>query len=305
MEISQWHELVASGLPRRHIERMIRSGDLVAVRQGAYGRPQSGSDDYLAKIDATVGRLGGEPVLGHASAAHLWGLPVPRSEQDRVHVVRDGESVGYRSEWLHIHRSTAATEPEHKAGYSVTSLARTSIDLVRDLDINQSLAVLDAALRLGASVQELEHEVDLLHGTRGIGKARWALPHADGRSESPGESLSRYLMIANGLPLPELQFVVVDANGVQVARTDFAWPELGIVGEFDGAVKYAADNPSGLDPVEVLLLEKARELRIRGCGLWVIRWGWKELMQPCAFAAWLRAELARAHMNGTPLPQIA
>ena len=55
------------------------------------------------------------------------------------------------------------------------------------------------------------------------------------------ESLVRWLFHAAGLPRPELQYVVRDATGAFLARTDFAWPIQRVLAEFDGDVHRERD----------------------------------------------------------------
>jgi len=47
------------------------------------------------------------------------------------------------------------------------------------------------------------------------------------------ESEARLAMIDGGLPIPELQFEVVDGNG-ELRRLDFAWPYQRVAVEYDG-----------------------------------------------------------------------
>ena len=60
-------------------------------------------------------------------------------------------------------------------------------------------------------------------GRRGIVVVRELLPLADPRADSPMESEARLVMIDGGLPMPELQYEVVDGRG-KLRRLDFAWP---------------------------------------------------------------------------------
>jgi hypothetical protein len=112
-------------------------------------------------------------------------------------------------------------------------------------------------------------------GTRG---ARRAIGFADGLSESVGESRSRVAIAAAGLPVPVLQWEVhAAAGGRFVGRVDFGWPELTVVGEFDGLIKYGRALRPGQDPAEVLVAEKLREDALRDEGLGVVRWIWADL----------------------------
>ena len=47
------------------------------------------------------------------------------------------------------------------------------------------------------------------------------------------ESEARLAMIDGGLPIPKLQYEIVDANR-ELRRIDFAWPERRIAVEYDG-----------------------------------------------------------------------
>ncbi len=106
---------------------------------------------------------------------------------------------------------------------------------------------------------------------------------ADEGAESVGESYSRALMRELGFELPRLQ-VWLDRDGRRIARVDFYWPRLRLVGEFDGVMKYTRSKEfSGQAPAEVLVAEKRREDEIRALGERVVRWGWDDLMHPQRF----------------------
>ena len=63
---------------------------------------------------------------------------------------------------------------------------------------------------------------------------RRACTRADGLAESPQETRLHLLMVDGGLPAPVAQYVVRHEQH-EVARVDFAWPELRIAVEYDGA----------------------------------------------------------------------
>ena len=64
---------------------------------------------------------------------------------------------------------------------------------------------------------------------------------------------------AAGLPPPVLQWPVHGPQGRHVGTTDFGWPELGTVGEFDGLVKYGRLLRPGQSPGDAVVAEKRRE----------------------------------------------
>lgn len=47
------------------------------------------------------------------------------------------------------------------------------------------------------------------------------------------EREARLAMIEGGLPIPELQYEIVDGNG-ELRRVDFAWPDQRVAVEYDG-----------------------------------------------------------------------
>lgn len=76
---------------------------------------------------------------------------------------------------------------------------------------------------------------------------------------------------------------------------DFYWPELGLVGEFDGHGKYLREEMArGRTAAEVVMAEKAREDRLRALGLRVVRWGWADLLDPARLRRKLLAAGLRA-----------
>jgi len=72
-----------------------------------------------------------------------------------------------------------------------------------------------------------------------------------------GESRGRHLFWVYRLPCPELQFEVRDSTGELLGTCDWAWPEEGLLGEFDGKVKYGLKT--GQEPGDAVFAEKRRE----------------------------------------------
>ena len=89
-----------------------------------------------------------------------------------------------------------------------------------------------------------------------------------------GESRSRVAMSRFGVAPPVLQWEVVGPGGVVLGTAGFGWPEHGVVGEFDGLVRYGRVLRAGQVRAEAVVAEKRREDRMRavsrassaGCG---------------------------------------
>lgn len=119
-------------------------------------------------------------------------------------------------------------------------------------------------------------------------------------AESPGESVSRALMLLFGFLEPDLQREHRDPHGL-IGRTDSAW-DLGLepVGEFDGWGKYFRSELTGCDdPRDVIRREKRRENRLLVAGHPVLRWDWADLERPQIFRA--RLLEGRLHPDGSHL----
>jgi hypothetical protein len=123
-------------------------------------------------------------------------------------------------------------------------------------------------------MQQLHMELARVGASRGTARCARMLDLADGRSGSPGESLSRVGMHVLGLPAPILQQQFWDGDGF-VGTVDFWWPEQSIIGEFDGRGKYLRDEfLNGRSSADVVIAEKVREDRLRALGNGFTRWGW-------------------------------
>jgi len=144
------------------------------------------------------------------------------------------------------------------------------------LSFTEGVMVMDAALAAGAE-RGLVGEMLLTEPRRrGNVAARMAALFADERAESPGESISRVITAQAGLPAPDLQVKINDADGL-IGRVDFRWRRRRLVGEFDGKIKYSRELAPGGDPTNALWTEKQQEDRLRRAGWNVVCWGWNDL----------------------------
>ncbi|MCC6496005.1 MAG: type IV toxin-antitoxin system AbiEi family antitoxin domain-containing protein [Propionibacteriaceae bacterium] len=298
MSVKRTRQLNAAGQSPKVRARMARAGELVVVRHGAYAdAPPAGAlDRHRRLIEGTVPLLGEATVLSHVSAGVLHGLPSWESMLGRVSVVRRSNGHGSRRRYLHV-MTAPLTDREvvDVDGLMVTSIVRTAIDLACSLDFERAVAVLDAALHLGGDPLVLADILARAARRRGVITARAALKFADGRSESVGESVSRVRMAAAGLPMPELQLNVFDGLGGWLARPDFCWEEFGVLGEFDGQIKYQGTRE---EVSQAVMQEKRREARLREAGWGVVRWDWADLGNPRALRRRIESAFDQARPAG-------
>jgi hypothetical protein len=292
-------ELLAEGWSDDHLARLRSSGDLDRVRRGAYvaatdERLRRAESRHALAVHAAVLQLQPGTVASHVSAAVLHGLPVWGLQLDRVHVTRHGTSGGHRRRTLHVHVTSLREDEITEAdGIPVTTVVRTLADLAGTESFERAVAVLDAAFyRSAATPTTTGRAVDLRPRRQGARAARRAIAFADARAASVGESRSRVLLDRARLPRPVLQW---DVSGPRwVGRSDFGWPELRTVGEFDGKIRYGRLLRPGQEPGHAVFAERRREEAIRDAGFRVVRWTWDELDDFTDVIARLRTAFAAA-----------
>jgi hypothetical protein len=119
-------------------------------------------------------------------------------------------------------------------GVRVTTPLRTALDLGRLTRRDHALSALDALLRLERFEKaELLGAVERFRRQRGVVQLRELAPLADGRAESPGESVLRLRWLDAQLPAPEPQ-IEVRENGILRARVDLGVADLRFAAEYDG-----------------------------------------------------------------------
>lgn len=289
---------LADGMTDSEIRHARASGRLVRVAAGAYL-----SDEHFAELDgpalyririaAAVQSRPPGVVVSHTSAALLHGMDLGDVSLERVHLTRNHASGGGRTAEVHVHATPFdATDVVMVGGLAVTSPARTVVDAARISTFDQAVVVGDSALhRRLVTLDEILAEVGRAGPRKGIAKARRAADFLDGRSESPGESLSRIRIHQHDLPSPELQHVLHGSTGKFLGRVDFFWAGCGVVGEFDGMGKYGADSGEAAAAVH---REKLREDAIRDAGYEVVRWTWRDLFDFAAVKTRFDRACARA-----------
>lgn len=281
------------------LRRRLRRGEIHRVYRGAY--VEIASDDWdslapttqhVARTIAVVGASNTAVACG-VSAAAIHGLPLLNSRLSGP-VTVNRSSASPRVEGLRVMRSRLKdADVVEMYGLRVTTLERTIQDLASLVSGHELLAAADAALRFGANFEVLDEP--LRH--RRI--LRWVKTHASDRADSFAESWSRYLMIEHGAEFDVQQATILDENGEFLARTDFA-SRTGLIGEFDGRVKYGKLLAPGEDAVAAVMAEKQREARLRAPGWEMVRWMWSDLQHPQKFIRMLERGFERARTLPAP-----
>ena len=291
--------LIAAGYTDNEIRSSTRNGAWATLHRGTYCAADSlptMSPEQVHRLRARgVAARSPHLVLSHLSAAAVLRLPIWGARLDAVQLTRIGDGGGRIGPGRVVH--AAHLEPDEvttSAGVPVTGVARTLVDLACTVPFTTTVIAADFALhhRLVAPA-DLARALTGTRHRRGAAGARRALLFADGRSESPGESRTRVAMAEFGLPAPILQVRVYGPTGTFIGRTDLGYPELGVLFEFDGLVKYRKLLRPGEEPSDVVVAEKRREDLIRDMGFVVVRLRWAELDDPVALLAKINSGIAR------------
>ena len=291
--------LLRQGHDDRSIARLVHDGVLRRVRRGAYcDRARSAGLDAAAehglRARAVVQQARTRVVLSHVSGlpeydAPTWGLDLPD-----VHLTRTDGRAGRHEAGVQQHCGTVLPgDIVERNGLEVMSPVRLALEVTTSASTEAGLVVVNHFLNCGiVTEEELLARYEVMEHWPNTLRTGLVLHRADARAESVGESRTLHLILDAGLPVPELQYPIVDGTGREVARVDFAWPALGVFLEFDGRVKYEKLLKPGQRASDVVVAERDRERMIcRLTGWRCVRIVWADLERPIATAARVRAEL--------------
>lgn len=297
---------VISGAPV--LRREVRAGRLIRLRRGVYipaseWAKRDPDARYRALVRAVALSQPSAPVLSHASAAALWGLPVLGAWPHEVDVLVDRASGGRSDPGIRRHALGVTAEAVTSIhGVPVTTFERTVVDLAATATLHSAVATVDAALhapRYGTprtSREDLLEVWERMLPFRGSRRAREVIDFAETGAGSVRESASRVTIALAGFPAPELQrpFIV---QGTEVF-VDFYWDGADCIGECDGDSKYTDPRfLGGRTSAQVVLEEKRREDALRSQVRSFVRWEARQALDTAALtrklvAAGLRPDRA-------------
>ena len=197
--------ICATGNLRRALDRLVAKGAALRPIPGGYVRPDHWNslnprEQALHEIRA-LSRLHPAWTFCRTSAAIVHGLWVSNNLTHPHCIVASKSSHGcHRAGVIRCATEVADADIVTAGGIRVTTLLRTTMDCLRHLEFEAALPIADSSLRLsGATSEELtEHLRSSCAGHPGLIQALFTASHANGLSESGGESLARAIMIREG-----------------------------------------------------------------------------------------------------------
>jgi hypothetical protein len=213
-----------------------RRRDLIAPFHGVRSRigldtPRDYAAAYLARLPETG-------FFSHTTAAAIWGLPLPRGVDPRLHVsypnghrpTRVGGVAGH-------HLVIRADEVTVLDGIPITTPERTWCDLAGLIGFEDLVAAGDRVIWRTDRLASIEavHDMARRHPDRRHRRRRdVALPWLCDRSDSPPETLLRVRFVRAGLPEPVVNEDLFDRDGAFLGRPDLAYPEYRELVDYEG-----------------------------------------------------------------------
>jgi very-short-patch-repair endonuclease len=266
------------GLSGQEIARAVRLGLLEPYGSGVLSDPtwaqrSAGSSSLrwrqeLAAAFLSCWRRNPGVVVFRRSAAALWDL-------DGIQPAVPELAVGSghpRSPVVHRVRSLSPDDVQVVGGLRVTSVGRTLLDLGAVCDANIVERALESALRKRLiAFGHVAARTAAIPPRSPAGKALREViarrPSGAPPTESDAETLFLQLSRRSGLPEPVRQFIVRTREGS--LRADFAWPELRLIVEVDGAATHANAQALGRD------LHRQNRL----LGWTILRFTWQDIVR--------------------------
>lgn len=280
------------GVTDLDIHRLVRDQEVVRVRRGAFVvatslqglRPEA---EYALRTRAVLLSRPNPTWASHHAALAVSQLPLVECDLARFDVCARVRA-GHRRGCVVTHPLPRDEAPLLVSGTRSVSTETALAQVAARSGVKAALPALDAALHsrlvTADGVRAAANRLEL--GTTANGRVLRTLLLADPQAESPGETLTRLLLLGLGLPVRS-QVRIGDDAGL-VGRVDFLVGQRVVV-EFDGLAKY--EGPQGR---QALADEKRREDRLRAAGYEVVRLTWADLGRPEHLARLVREATKRA-----------
>lgn len=247
--------------------------------------------DHRRWCQAAVLSVGPEAVVSGRSAAYLMGVDLLADDHgDDVELTVPHHSRVRTSGITVVHATLAPADVCQHEGIPVTSPERTAFDLARGLPRMDAVAAVDAVLHWHLTSLARVRDYLLASGTfRGRTQVAEVLRFVDPGAESPRESILRVTLVDGGLPRPETQISVYDANGHLIGRVDMGYREHKVGLEYEGDHHRDRRTFQG---------DLARVNALQEAGWTIIRATMSDLRDPRALLAQVRRALDRSRPTG-------
>jgi hypothetical protein len=272
-------------LGQRAVREALCSGVLAQPWRGVVV-PAADSLKLPTRAEAALLLAGQPAALSGATSLVLHGVSV--AECADIHLTVPYERRVRSKPGLVVHQSDYQPHDVLELdGLPVFSLDLALADFLCRGDKRTAFAAIEEAMR-GLPSDHLQRLRDNVRdriadrpSRKGIHRALSMLALADGRAESPPESMLKLIVVEAGLPLPEVQYPINDIDGRLLYVLDMAWPARRVALEYDG---FAAHEDRQAADAE-------RDRRMLGRGWITVRATAADLRDPARVLRELRGAL--------------
>lgn len=245
-----WAEARDAGLTSAQVRHLVRSGVLVPLRRGLYA-----DGDYWRSLDphreqhrvrtrAVLRGLKRGYVVSHDSSAHEHAMDILVPPAPHTHITRPGSTTawtryGVKHHYAGFNRSQVLVVN----GLEVLDIARTAVDIARELGEPYGEIACDAAMRAGVTRDALRDACARMTCWPYIQRTRRAVEFADPGAQTVIESLGRLLVDELGIGPVETQFPFRREDG----RVSWADMRVGChLFETHGKIKFLPPEAGGV-----------------------------------------------------------
>ena len=266
------------GVGSDQLTTLIRHGDVIRVRRGAYvlssvHSPAQPSERYRLEVRAVLRSRSRDDRASHHSALALLGIAT-HGVPARVITIESRRAGRQKTQSLLVTHPWSGGDTWDSRDFSTVPPATACLQVAVKYGFTAGVCAVDNALRQSLTTMAQLEEAFVLMPPLRRGFLDSVLAASDPASDSVGESRTRIICVDAGFEVRS-QVTIEDAAGF-VGRVDLLIDDVVVV-EFDGLVKYA-----GQDGREALAAEKAREERLTRLGYEVVRVVWTDLEDPVA-----------------------
>lgn len=286
------------GSSYRSLNRLVAGGKLEHALHNVYlptdrDFSDSGGLDERHSLLVT-GILSEHPtwVASHHSALVLRGLPVWGAPRDRVHAAGPQRSSVVRGS-VHLHKLLPDDPVVEVLGHPCLAPGFAAMQVAGRSGVAGGLVAADACVRGGlATAEDLAGLAASSRWHRGVANLRRVAELADGRAESPMESVLRLYLTGHGWEVEPQAHVGGPGTGYRVDLLI----DGRVVVEYDGEEKYLEGGQ------RAVLTEKGREDHLRSRGYGFVRVVKAQLAYPTALRLVVGRRLAEHKANNAVPP---
>jgi hypothetical protein len=208
----------------------VRVADVRRLHRGVY----IAADVELTnvhRIQAALSIFEATAFASHASAARLWGLPIPTLADEHVSVPKSELRRNRPGIRCHLHRSP---DVQVRQRLRVSTPPQLFIEMASIIGLVDLVVLGDAMVKRKLATPAGLIEYCENSGMRGARVALRAARYVRERVDSPMESRLRMLLVLAGLPEPEVNLTLRDVDGEPLRRFDLSWPAVKVIVEYDG-----------------------------------------------------------------------